>query len=274
MRQRVFRWGASIYKALAQSPVTRRYASRSFSRFCRNSAADLGLEHRIAGRTVRLDLRRGADRSIYLHGAADLRGVRAIEKVMRLLSPRTAWDIGANRGNHSAFMHRHCRRLFSFEPHAEEAARLAELFQGDARVKVLRLALSDETGRRAFFADEIETGNSTLEVDPALANSWVNAVTGDEIVADYGIRDLDFIKMDVEGHEAHVLRGLKHTLQSQRPLIIFEVLEAYAKAENIGDLLPSDYDLYGNKRGFIGPLRTAARSRVHPSGHGLAESSC
>jgi FkbM family methyltransferase len=45
---------------------------------------------------------------------------------------------------------------------------------------------------------------------------------GDEVLADQNIKNIHFIKIDTEGFEPFVLRGLKNTLELCRPLVFFE----------------------------------------------------
>lgn len=40
---------------------------------------------------------------------------------------------------------------------------------------------------------------------------------------DFGIADVDFIKIDVEGHELEVLKGGAATIERYRPVLLMEV---------------------------------------------------
>jgi FkbM family methyltransferase len=166
------------------------------------------------------------DRTIFMQGGCDLRGVRAMERVMQRIKPRTALDIGANRGNHAAFMRRHCDRLVCFEPNPVEYGRLSRLFEGDPGTILLNVALSDRSGEMPFLIYEVESGNSTLEVAPSDANARVQVETGDAIAGLHGLNDIDFIKLDVEGHEKAAFLGLSGVINKQRPFVVFEILEA------------------------------------------------
>ena len=115
----------------AAQPATVLYGSQTGN--AKRAAEALHAKLQGAGLPVRLDLRRSSDRAIFLYGRCDPRGVAAIERVMAALDCRTAWDVGANRGNHSAFMRRHCRRLFAFEPDPAEFPRLTALLGGELR---------------------------------------------------------------------------------------------------------------------------------------------
>ena len=45
----------------------------------------------------------------------------------------------------------------------------------------------------------------------------------DEVIKSSGIQSIDFIKIDVEGFEGHVLRGAQDTLLSHKPIVVLEL---------------------------------------------------
>jgi FkbM family methyltransferase len=254
-----FRRRANFHRSMSRFPATRRAAKLAFAKLCRDAGSEnLSARRTIAGIPVDLDLSRAADRTIYLQGACDLRGVRAIDQVMARLDVRTAWDVGANRGNHSAFMRRRSRRLFSFEPNPEEYNRLYNLFESDRCATQLNIGLSDHVGELPFLVCEGDSGNSTFEIPRNGANTSVRVRTGDDVAAEYNISDIDFIKLDVEKHEFRVLRGMRNIFSNQRPTMIFEILQD----DNVESIdfcsdLPR-YRLFGNKIGFVSSISMTA----------------
>ena len=252
---------ARFCRALVRFPATRQVGKRWLSALARQCLAPhLTLESQLADKHVVLDLKQPADRDIYLYGRGDPRGVGAIERVMRRLGCRTALDVGANRGNHAAFMRRHSHRLFAFEPHPFEYQRLATLFAGDGQVTALKLGLSDTDGELPFRLDEANSGISTFEIGDGVANAVSSVRTGDAFAADHALRDIDFIKIDVEGHEAKVLRGLSGVIRDQRPVIIMEILEAQSRADAGFEALLPGYCFFGNRTGFWSGLTLSAYS--------------
>lgn len=240
---------------LARNPVTRRYAKRTLGRLCKESqAASIPVEASIAGLPATLDLKQPADREVFLFGRCDPRGIGAIESVMSRLDCRTAWDVGVNRGNHAAFMRRHCDRLYGFEPNPVEFARASSLLAGDPKVTMLNLGLSDQEGELPFLIDNQDSGGSTFAVSATEANFVASVRTGDSVAAEHGIADLDFIKIDVEGYEKSVLRGLAGTIAANRPVIVLEILARQnSEIDNVIGLLP-DYDIFGNRTGLVSSL--------------------
>ena len=249
---------AALYRTLAAFPPTRGFAKRRFADLGRALPSATALPGVLAGIPVTLDLRDPCDRDAYLFGGNDPRGVGAIVEVMKRLGCRTAWDVGANRGNHTAFMRQHCQRLFAFEPNPAEFIRVETLFAGDAGVVPLNVGLSFTDGVLPFHIQPDISGGSSFELEGRAANFEAKVRTGDAVASEHGLSDIDFLKIDVEGHETAVLRGLADVIRTQRPVIILELLEANNRPDAGLEALMPGYRFFGNRIGFVSSLiRTA-----------------
>ena len=88
--------------------------------------------------------------------------------------------------------------------------------------------------------------------------STVNAkfVTLDDFVKSKKIQKLDFIKIDVEGHEYNVLKGAIKTIKKFKPIIIFEfndltrALSTYSVSDYFSIIKKMNYKIYGLKYGW------------------------
>ncbi len=169
-----------------------------------------------------------------------------INLLRRLLSGGTALDVGANVGNHSLAFSRIFDRVHSVEPFPLVASRLAEKAARAGNITVHRLALSETTGE-ARFAPPSTDNLGTGRISDAGAIS-IQLMRGDEFVAGNVEGSLNFVKIDVEGHEVQVLRGLRGTIARDRPVVMFEVARVL-QADNGRGLLdcfrifPDDYGL-------------------------------
>lgn len=141
------------------------------------------------------------------------------------------FDVGANHGDFAdAFLHLGAR-VVAVEPHPDCARELRSLYGQSRRFTLAECALGGAVGEAPLFLGENGMDNvSTLSEDyrrdasklPGLAVAgWNRSVmvkvdTLDRLIATHGIPD--FCKIDVEGYEIEVLRGLRSPL----PLLQFE----------------------------------------------------
>lgn len=91
------------------------------------------------------------------------------------------------------------------------------------RVVILEAAVSDRSGRAAFFLNDGDASASSLAVRrPRARRIEVRTVALDEALAD--LLPVDVMKIDVEGAEPRVLRGAARTLaRSPRATLILEM---------------------------------------------------
>ena len=125
------------------------------------------------------------------------------------------WDVGANVGYYTTRFAAACGaagHVFAFEPSPANVARLREATAGLGNVTTLELGLSDHDGSAAFKQGEDDLG-ATSHVVAGAANadagaSSVRLATGAGLLAQVEARAPNVLKIDVEGHELEVLRGL------------------------------------------------------------------
>ena len=127
------------------------------------------------------------------------------------------FDIGANRGDATVAGVKLGYKVIALEPAPRVFAELVSNFIYNQNVVPLRLAVGSDVGGRLEFYECVEDGLSTLEkswlTDPGMPyygkeyrTISVNTCTIDWLVEKYGRPDL--MKIDVEGAEWGVLRGM------------------------------------------------------------------
>jgi len=143
------------------------------------------------------------------------------------------FDVGANVGGYCYQLEKltSARNIFAFEPLAKEYRLLQKLFP---YVNLFNIALSNEVGFKTLRIPVLSNGTylstrSSLErivenvdIDHYL-EIRVETNTIDNIVASLGLLRIDFIKIDVEGHEFEVLKGASKTLERMRPVLLVEI---------------------------------------------------
>ena len=137
------------------------------------------------------------------------------------------WDVGANVGLYSMFAAKLNARVFAFEPVAGNAARLMQnlhMNQLIGNVDVLPIALSEKSGWGKMHISNLDPGasihafqeihefsgldSSYNPATPKPFRQWIYGMTGDELVESNLIPEPAHIKIDVDGGEKEVLRGM------------------------------------------------------------------
>jgi FkbM family methyltransferase len=147
------------------------------------------------------------------------------------------FDIGAHVGNQSRCLAGLGAQVVALEPQPAFARWLRWLFRGDARVRVVEAALGDRAGRASLYPSPRTPTVATLSPDWIEAVGSTSAFAGvrweaplqvprttlDALIAEHGLPR--FCKIDVEGYEARILRGLSRPI----PLLSFEYVPAAAE---------------------------------------------
>lgn len=141
-------------------------------------------------------------------------------------------DVGANIGIHTSTMARattYRGQVVSFEPHPQLISKLEENMGLNhfSWVTVEPYALSDKQGEAilySFDGHDSNQGTSTLcsELISSKKTFSVKTRTLDDYLKYSPITSVNFIKIDVEGHEKSVFLGSQKTIEMHRPYIIFE----------------------------------------------------
>ncbi len=126
------------------------------------------------------------------------------------------WDIGANMGLYTEkFMAQvgPAGHVAAFEPSPRNVAKLRERFPEGGTVTVLPIALGDQQGTATFYSNQSVDG-TTDSLIPRVKGAVpfeVHIHLGDEFLTRL---PPTVIKIDVEGFELEVVRGLRNTLAS------------------------------------------------------------
>jgi FkbM family methyltransferase len=148
----------------------------------------------------------------------------------RLYGGDVFWDVGAYHGLYAMLAARLGCKVIAFEPYEANAQRIQEnarLNRCEDHIQVMTLALSDRHGMAPF---DVRGGQQSFMMghitDSPRSALNVRTVPGDSLVAS-GIPAPDVIKIDVEGHELHVLWGMRETLRHHVSALICEVHADY-----------------------------------------------
>ena len=135
---------------------------------------------------------------------------------------QVAIDIGANNGLYSYYLARHLDAIKAFEPQPALCDMLRDW--NHAKVETFNFGLSDKSGTMTLHVpkDSMEKELAPLASFRKLPNSIEYQVPVRRL-DDFNFKDVGFIKIDVEGHEAEVLRGALKTIHDNKPILLVEI---------------------------------------------------
>jgi FkbM family methyltransferase len=209
------------------------------------------LEHGLTRplRSAPLPVLRGCGRGLRVRfGESHLsRTVRTTEEQVeeRLLDEMTSdgrsvvYDVGANIGWYSLLAARKvgdAGMVVAFEPGLQNAGLIGRNASTNSlSVTVVPAAVSDRDGWLTFLDkgslmsridkddDEGQAKRRAGRNERVMGATPVPVVTLDSWIAQTGTRPPTLVKIDVEGAEAGVLRGMEQTLRTARPTLIIEL---------------------------------------------------
>ena len=191
----------------------------------------------VRGFTMELDLRDLVTQSILSSGIWEPESTRVVEA---LPEGGVFIDVGAHVGYYTLDASKRVGKsgkVVAVEPNPPTADRLRRnvSLNNASNVSVQQVACTDTEMKLHFFQAGFEnTGSSSLSKNNARSNQEIE-VRGarlDAIVKELDLRRIDLVKIDVEGAELQVLRGMTESLAKYRPKVIIELVEGNLK--NLG----------------------------------------
>lgn len=181
-------------------------------------------------------------------------------------------DIGANIGLTALILSSYCPRghVFAFEPSPTNAKYLRQNISnnGISNVTVIEAAVGASPGSAQLALVDIGANSTIVRPDAAapLRAADVKVISLDTwAVGDYS--EVDFIKLDVEGYEGHVLAGAAGLIARARPPIFMEfnsvtiVFEARRSPLSFAETIWQAFDIYS----------VGAEGELQPAGDGSME---
>ena len=152
--------------------------------------------------------------------------------IRRYLKPGMVFfDVGSNVGYYTllaAPIVGKDGKVHAFEPVSEQHADLRANLERNKLKNVVpeRLIITDRAGTMEInlgSEDNAGTASVNLVYRENRPTERVDCTTLDAYLHERGVTRLDVLKIDVEGHEPFVLRGMTETLRKLRPLLLVEV---------------------------------------------------
>jgi FkbM family methyltransferase len=201
------------------------------------------------------DLSSFIDWSVFFFGAYEKYVLGFMNAFARIHPDCKFIDVGANIGHHSLFMSRFASSIHAIEPWKEAAKTMAKQL---ARNRVSNVIIHDNAlGAENTTAKYYPPTGSNRGVGSFLESfSGENAAQtferpiqcGDEFIG-RNVGHFDLIKIDTEGYEYFVIKGLQASIARYRPCVIMELShntsEGFSTLQSLRNEFPNDYRFFG-----------------------------
>jgi FkbM family methyltransferase len=197
----------------------------------------------IDGFKMYLDFLDPIDRTIIFNKTYEVEEINILTKLINNHSTTKFIDIGANCGFYSFYFAKQNLEVLSFEPNSEALLKMRNTITKNQnlkdRIKIFPFGISNINSKMQMRSmvkhGYIQTGGSSITTDKVYQNNNYKVYeaefkVGDEVLNFEG--DNLAIKIDVEGHELNVLKGINNLLKSNKCIIQIEIFEKNFNAVN------------------------------------------
>ena len=144
----------------------------------------------------------------------------------RFLDPEKSYlDIGAWIGSTVLYGAHKAKHVYAIEPDnvafQELLGNLAVNPAISPKVTCINAALTEKPGKTRLYIRK-ELGDSMSSVIPTVSDkefSEVRSITMSELISQYGLQDVNFVKMDIEAGEYRLIPAMGDYLSSLRPTL-------------------------------------------------------
>jgi len=149
-----------------------------------------------------------------------------VQFLSRLKPDDVVFDIGANIGTYairSAITTEPSGYVYAFEPLKENQEMLSNsIFRNAVKnISLVNSAVGNKDGIISF-SSEGRNSSAKISIQTTQHSQTVPITTLDTFVENNRISRLDWVKMDIEGSEPLVLKGMHQCLQKFKPSFLFE----------------------------------------------------
>lgn len=157
--------------------------------------------------------------------------VKSIKSLLRGGQVNTCVDIGGNIGNYTQALNRQFPNadIFTFEPSKTNIDHLNNRFKDHSSIRILPYAVSDDIGEATLHSNTPGSGLGSLTkrdldhigIEFEVTEQVKTVRFEDFWKSEMNSRDIDIMKLDIEGHELAALKGCGDAIRATR-IIQFE----------------------------------------------------
>ena len=204
------------------------------------------------------NLNNNIDANVFFYGAFEKPLLFFLRDTLNALITETPkaifMDIGANVGHHSIFLSKFASQVLAFEPYPKVNMQFKQQIAHNniSNIQIFETGLSDRRETLNYYAP---TGNnegigSFDESSIGKGNTSYGKLElqeGDQVIESDSWKNIKLIKIDVEGFEKKVIKGLTRTIEEERPVIVCEITYgqqlSFVSIEELSSYLPKNYEI-------------------------------
>ena len=204
------------------------------------------------------NLNNNIDANVFFYGAFEKPLLFFLRDTLNALITETPeaifMDIGANVGHHSIFLSKFASHVLAFEPYPKVNMQFKQQIAHNniSNIQIFETGLSDRRETLNYYAP---TGNnegigSFDESSIGKGNTSYGKLElqeGDQVIESDSWKNIKLIKIDVEGFEKKVIKGLSRTIEEERPVIVCEITYgqqlSFVSIEELSSYLPQNYEI-------------------------------
>jgi len=218
------------------------------------------LTYKVGDLTWRLNPRNYIDGEIIKNGVFERMSIKFLNKIVK--PGMIVVDVGANFGYYTIQLSKLVGsdgKVYAFEPIKYFRERLIDhiLLNNCKNVVVEGFGLSNSEKEVDIHIsrDTATLHNLNNQLLPGEENARITLITLDDYLEKNNISQVDFVKIDIDGHEPYFLKGAENTLRKYHPALLIEFAQLYLLASGSGSdqlskiLQEFEYTLFSEKTG-------------------------
>ena len=245
-----------LWKTAGNNTTWRKFLYRQLRRS--GKTPDYAFSKDFYGLKYRGNLNNNIDANVFFYGAFEKPLLFFLRDTLNALITETPkaifMDIGANVGHHSIFLSKFASQVLAFEPYPKVNMQFKQQIAHNniSNIQIFETGLSDRRETLNYYAP---TGNnegigSFDESSIGKGNTSYGKLElqeGDQVIESDSWKNIKLIKIDVEGFEKKVIKGLSRTIEEERPVIVCEITYgqqlSFVSIEELKSYLPQNYEI-------------------------------
>ena len=247
---------AFLWTTAGNNPTWRKFLYRQLRR--NGKTPDYAFSKDFYGLKYKGNLNNNIDANVFFYGAFEKPLLFFLRDTLNALITETPkaifMDIGANVGHHSIFLSKFASQVLAFEPYPKVNMQFKQQIAHNniSNIQIFENGLSDRRETLNYYAP---TGNnegigSFDESSIGKGNTSYGKLElqeGDQVIESDSWKNIKLIKIDVEGFEKKVIKGLSRTIEEERPVIVCEITYgqqlSFVSIEELKSYLPKNYEI-------------------------------